>query len=102
MRKYILLSTIIFFVHPFNICIAQKNPRQRLLMDFNWKFSQTDTIGADKTEFNDSKWRTLNLPHDWSIENEFIQNAPTGGGGGYLPTGIGWYRKNFNLPKSAL
>ena len=102
MRKYILLSTIIFFVHPFNICIAQKNPRQRLLMDFNWKFSQTDTIGADKTEFNDSKWRTLNLPHDWSIENEFIQNAPTGGGGGYLPTGIGWYRKHFNLPKSAL
>lgn len=102
MKKFILLSTIIFFIQSFNICIAQKNDRQRLLMDLNWKFSQTDTIGADKTEFNDNKWRTLNLPHDWSIENEFVQNAPTGGGGGYLPTGIGWYRKHFVLPKSVL
>jgi beta-galactosidase len=81
---------------------APVNDRQRLLMDFNWKFSQTDTLGADKAEFNDSKWRTLNLPHDWSIESEFNQNAPTGGGGGYLPTGIGWYRKHFVLPKSVL
>ncbi|HEY1022596.1 MAG TPA: beta galactosidase jelly roll domain-containing protein, partial [Flavisolibacter sp.] len=36
------------------------------------------------------------------IEHAFVQNAPTGGGGGYLPTGIGWYRKRFNLPKSVL
>jgi len=70
-------------------------------MDFNWKFSQTDTMGADKIAFDDTRWRVLNLPHDWSIENEFIQDVPTGGGGGYLPTGIGWYRKNFVLPKSA-
>jgi len=80
-------------------CNAQEISRQRLLMDLNWKFSQTDTVGADKDSFNDSKWRTLNLPHDWSIENECIQNASTGGGGGYLPTGIGWYRKHFILPK---
>src|SRR4030095_2264838 len=71
-------------------------------MDFNWKFSQTDTMGGEKIAFDDSKWRALNLPHDWSIENEFIQDAPTGGGGGYLATGIGWYRKHFVLPKSAL
>lgn len=102
MRKFILLSTIVFPLQSFNICIAQNSNRQRLLMDFHWKFSQTDTADADKPVFNDSKWRTLNLPHDWSIENEFIQNAPTGGGGGYLPTGVGWYRKHFNLPKSAL
>lgn len=71
-------------------------------MDFGWKFSQTDTAGADKTSFNDNKWRVLDLPHDWSIESEFIQNAPTSGGGGYLPTGIGWYRKHFSLPKSVI
>ncbi|MEI9945346.1 MAG: glycoside hydrolase family 2 TIM barrel-domain containing protein [Chitinophagaceae bacterium] len=102
MRKLILLLTAAFFIQLFNYVNAQNNDRQRLLMDFNWKFLQTDTISADKTSFNDSKWRTLNLPHDWSIENEFIQNTPTGGGGGYLPTGIGWYRKHFVLPKSAL
>ncbi|MDQ3843267.1 MAG: DUF4982 domain-containing protein [Bacteroidota bacterium] len=102
MKRFILLSTVIFFIQSLNLSIAQKNSRQRLLMDANWKFSQTDTIGADKAVFDDSKWRALNLPHDWSIENEFIQNAPTSGGGGYLPTGIGWYRKRFNPPKSAL
>jgi len=71
-------------------------------MDFNWRFSQTDTVGAEKSSFNDSKWRSLNLPHDWSIEGEFTQDASTGGGGGYLPTGVAWYRKHFNFPKSAL
>jgi beta-galactosidase len=76
--------------------------RRRLSMDLNWKFSLTDTTGAQSADFNDSKWRTLNLPHDWSIENEFVQNAATGGGGGYLPTGVGWYRKHFVLPKSML
>ena len=75
-------------------------PRQKILLDFNWKFSQTDTTGADKENFNDSKWRVLNLPHDWSIENAFDEKATTGGGGGYLPTSIGWYRKQFDLPES--
>ena len=98
-------------LYPFLFCViilmqssavfsaAPTPPRQRLLMDFGWKFSLTDTVGADKAAFNDSKWRTLNLPHDWSIENEFIANAPTGGGGGYLPTGVGWYRKHFVVSK---
>src|SRR5688572_15100934 len=76
--------------------------RQRMLMDLRWKFSQTDTIGAEKQVFNDNGWRTLNLPHDWSIEHEFVEDAPTTGRGGYLPTGIRWYRKEFELPKSAM
>ena len=40
------------------------------------------------------------MPHDWSIEGPFDQNAPTLGNGGYLPAGIGWYRKHFTLPAS--
>lgn len=98
--KFCFVCLLLIFL--INAAAAPANDRQRLLMDFNWKFSQTDTISADKTEFNDTKWRLLNLPHDWNIENEFIQSAPTGGGGGYLPTGVGWYRKHFVLPKSAL
>src|SRR5690606_33695959 len=72
--------------------------RQRLSMDYNWKFSQTDTAGADKPGFDDRNWRTVDLPHDWSIEHDFIEDAPTTGRGGYLPTGTGWYRKHFVLP----
>ena len=92
MKKMYFLLTAVFFLQSFNFCFATPDlgQRLRLLMDFNWKFSLTDTIGADQPSFNDSKWRMLNLPHDWSIENEFIQNVPTGGGGGYLPTGVGW------------
>lgn len=71
--------------------------RQQFLMNYNWKFIQSDIEGADKVNFDDSKWRNLNLPHDWSIEGKFSENAPAGGNGGYLPTGIGWYRKHFNV-----
>src|SRR5688500_6754025 len=102
MKRSFLLSIVVFFIPSFDICQAQNNHRQTSLMDFNWKFSQTDTMGADKAAFNDINWRTVALPHHWSIESEFVQNAPTGGGGGYLPTGIGWYRKRFNLSKSAM
>ena len=99
-KKYNFLFAILFVLAAD--CLAAPGPRQRLLMDAAWKFSLADTIGADKPTFNDSKWRTLDLPHDWSIENEFIQTATTGGGGGYLPTGIGWYRKHLVLPKNVL
>lgn len=66
-------------------------------MDYNWKFIQSDVPGAEQTNFNDKQWRTLNLPHDWSIEGEFKEDAATKGNGGYLPTGIGWYRRHFNI-----
>ena len=49
---------------------------------------------------SDSKWRQLNLPHDWSIEGSFSENAPAGTGGGALPGGLGWYRKTFTIPAS--
>ncbi len=76
--------------------------RQRLLMDENWKFMQFDTTGAQKEDFDDTKWRTVTLPHDWSIEGEYDKNAPTGGSGGYLPTGVGWYRRHFQVTKAEL
>ena len=43
------------------------------------------------------QWQKLNVPHDWSIEGNFDKNNPAGSGGGYLPGGVGWYRKTFNL-----
>lgn len=50
---------------------------------------------------DDAVWRTLNLPHDWSIESAFDAQAPAGNDGGYLPTGTGWYRKKFTLPATS-
>jgi beta-galactosidase len=94
-----LLFTLVLFAG-FGAVARCQGPRQRLLIDKDWKFSLTDTIGADGAAFDDHVWRTLDLPHDWSIENEFVQGGATGGGGGYLPTGVGWYRKHFVLPGS--
>src|SRR5579872_3173934 len=73
-------------------------PRQRLSIDEGWRFSLDDTVGASGPAFDDSRWRRVDLPHDWSIEHVFVQDAPAGGGGGYLPTGVGWYRKHLVLP----
>jgi beta-galactosidase len=68
-------------------------------MNFNkqWKFFLGDAVGASDPDYNDSEWRNLNLPHDWSIEGEFKPDNPATPGGGALPGGIGWYRKNFIL-----
>lgn len=64
-----------------------------------WRFSLGDDKAAASKNFNDTKWRKLNLPHDWAIEGDFSQNNPSGTGGGALPGGVGWYRKTFVLDK---
>jgi beta-galactosidase len=99
MRKIIITLSIVLF----GSAIYAKPPqpsRYHLLLDRNWRFFLGDDSTASKIGFNDNAWRLLDLPHDWSIEGEFKKDAPTGGGGGYLPTGIGWYRKQFVLPSS--
>lgn len=98
MKKYgIILNFALILLSAINCWSATPDGRQRLLMDYNWKFIQSDVKNGEKPNFDDAKWRTLNLPHDWSIEGEFKEDAPTNGDGGYLPTGIGWYRKHFTL-----
>jgi len=84
-----------------NINVTMSPTRTYVDFDFDWRFSRGDFPDAVATGFDDSNWRKVNLPHDWSIEGPYDQNAPTGGAGGYLPTGVGWYRKRFTLPEAA-
>ena len=72
--------------------------RQRSRFEDDWKFHKGNRAGAWQVTHNDRSWRTLDLPHDWSIEEPFDRKAPNGAGGGYLPGGWGWYRKTFTLP----
>lgn len=62
-----------------------------------WEFALTDGKEIAAPDFNDSGWRSLNLPHDWAIEGDFNEKNPSGTGGGALPGGVGWYRKEFTL-----
>jgi beta-galactosidase len=75
-----------------------ENPRHEISMDQNWFFSLENPTNAESSAFNDSAWRKLDVPHDWSIEGPFDEKNPAAGAGGFLPTGIGWYRKHFTLP----
>jgi len=76
--------------------------RARTIIPFDrsWLFSAGDATGADQPGFADTTWRALNVPHDWSIEGPFSMSATTTGRGGYLPSGVGWYRKHFTLPQN--
>lgn len=83
-------------------CLLAMQPLQAQT-DFNdnWKFLQGDDSLARAPRYNDAGWRTLRLPHDWSIEGDFSATAPATTQGGALPAGIGWYRKTFTLPAGA-
>src|SRR2546427_8426604 len=65
--------------------------------DTDWRFLKGDTAGAETPDFDDASWRKLDVPHDWSIEGPFDKNNPASGAGGFLPAGVGWYRKHFKL-----
>ena len=77
---------------------AQNGMERKQLFDYDWKFFLGDASEAKATDFNDESWRKLDLPHDWSIEGKIHPKNPTGGGGGFFPAGIGWYRKTFQAP----
>ena len=76
---------------------AQGPGRVTTSFDPNWRFLKADAKGAEQSAFVDAKWRTLAVPHDWSIEGPYDQANPMSRGGGYLPAGVGWYRKSFSL-----
>lgn len=72
--------------------------RKELDADSNWKFVKGDPKSAEAADFDDASWRTVNLPHDWSIEGTPDKDDPSGAGEGYFPGGIGWYRRAFTAP----
>ena len=103
--------------------------RERLLMDFGWKFhlghacdpardfgfdgdgafsNSGNLFEPSQEKFDDSKWRAVDLPHDWAVELEFV-NDPEVVNHGYKPLGrkypatsIGWYRRVFEIPRDDL
>lgn len=77
---------------------AQQVIQGKQLFDSNWKFFLGDPPAVSTVDFDDKNWRTLDLPHDWSIEGTLDAKNPMGVDGGYFPAGVGCYRKTFTLP----
>ncbi len=107
--------------------LAAVAPREHLLFDFDWKFQfghgsdpardlglgngQGDFAKSGEfkfatAKFDDSKWRALNLPHDWAVELPFVHDEELQGHGykplgrRYPETSVGWYRRSFDIPES--
>ncbi|MGH8294014.1 MAG: beta-galactosidase GalA [Steroidobacteraceae bacterium] len=101
------------------------DPRERLLFDFAWKFhlgcdspalrnlgdgdgldafSKTGAFKFATDAFDDSAWRSLDLPHDWAVELPFVNDVALQSHGykplgrNYRDTSIGWYRRSFDTP----
>ena len=71
--------------------------REKTCFDEGWKFFLGDSRDYINASFDDSLWKPLTLPHDWSTDYPVDEKNPSGGGGGHAVGGIGWYRKKFNL-----
>lgn len=99
MTKILNLIYAIAFMLVVNACAnADASAPRSANFDEGWKFNLGDSAAYSQPDFNDSSWRSLNLPHDWAIEGDFSKENPSGTGGGALPGGIGWYRKTFTVP----
>jgi len=95
---------ILFLLIPVLIISCSRTQKERLVQNFNsdWFFNLADTaLDASIPDFDDSGWRVLDLPHDWSIEGAFSPDNPATPGGGALPGGIGWYRKSFFMSEDS-
>jgi beta-galactosidase len=88
----LLISTTVF---------ANSRPANTVSFNQDWLFHLGQLSDGQRVDLDDSSWRKLNLPHDWSIEGPFDENSPAGTGGGALNGGLGWYRKSFIVPQTA-
>lgn len=97
MKRILILQSILLLMVS---CTTDTNLRTVSDFNFDWTFSLGDNQEWVQPSFNDSTWRRLHLPHDWSIEGQFSDKHPAGIWGGALPGGIGWYRKHFITPSA--
>ena len=98
-KRNIVAFSLVLFLAP--LCFGNSRPGRKVSFNQNWRFQLGDVARGQEASLNDSQWRQLNLPHDWSIEGEFSEKHPAGTGGGALPGGVGWYRKTFTLPATS-
>jgi beta-galactosidase len=103
MKKKLAFFLIVFSYHQL---MAQTADSTNILFDAGWQFFKGGVERGQEIQVDDSRWRTVDLPHDWSIEDigstgsPFDCNAISQVGGGFTVGGTGWYRKNFTIPSA--
>ena len=97
-KTLFLINLIIISFVSKSVAQNNTNLERKQRFNFDWKFALGDAAENSAENFDDTTWRKLDLPHDWSIEGKSEKNNPSGGDGGFYPTGTGWYRKTFSAP----
>src|SRR5512139_4080584 len=104
-RNIMKFWLVLLLVIPANQINSQSLNDRNNLFDFDWRFYRGGAQGAENPAFDDSKWRKIDLPHDWSIEDlpgtesPFSVDAISQVSGGFTTGGTGWYRKTFSIPQ---
>src|SRR4051794_16031070 len=111
LQRIILTFVILLIVNTGWTQMNSSDKPRTLSFDQDWRFIKDDPAGAENPDFDDSRWRTLSLPHDWSIEDLPGQGADSvrgpfskasfgKAGTGYMIGGTAWYRKYFTISKT--
>ena len=114
-RLELITTTLLCLMVSVFFCQASSGNRKKsaeisrtVSFDGGWRFLKGNPPDTEKPGFDDSGWRTLDIPHDWSIEDlpgqngvdiigPFDRSAIDKGSSGYMVGGIGWYRKSFTI-----
>jgi hypothetical protein len=94
-NKCILYCILLFISLPFHAAFSQLSGKVTLFNN-DWKFYKGDVPNGQDAAVKTDSWRTVELPHDWSIEGPFSEEWASATG--FLPGGIGWYSKSFTAP----
>lgn len=81
-----------------NVSLSTYAEHKCQLFNFGWKFQLGNPKGAERIDYDDSTWRTLDLPHDYQFEQPWDEKENKGRG--FKRMCEGWYRKTFNVPES--
>ncbi len=96
MRKNLIITVLLLVTGIAPSLQAQVSFGKPEKINEEWKFVQSDIKEGQAITLDDSRWQQVNLPHDWSVKGQL---SPTlASATGYLPGGIGWYRKTINVP----
>ncbi len=91
-----IITCLLVFQLSLTTVFGQVSFGESMKINEGWKFQKGDIENAASPSFDDSKWRQLDLPHDWSVEGSLSPSLASATG--YLPGGIAWYRKTLNIP----
>jgi len=93
--KLVLIITVLLLT---NTLEAKPQFGRDVLFNNDWRFKLSDVKDGALASLDDSKWSQLTLPHDWTVKSVYSPDKASATG--YLPGGIGWYRKTFSVPDS--